>query len=415
MNIRGEGDIKEGRVANSGGPGSWQPEDSGSGSGAMTLGAILYQRRKGLILSWALIFGAFFIIAWFLPKEYTSQATVQVNTQNSMKFSLPEGLKMLDPKFNSGGSGTGVALAILDSRKMAMNMIEAFSLKKKYRTKWDHLAIKQFHKNFAYEVFDEGIVQVSFTHSSQDTVKIILDSILGYLNSESIKYSTSKAKLEFDFNRNLVDSVYLHMDSLSRDWIRFMSRNKMADFEKNVELSLRSYGQLEENLVQLEGEYTLAKIDNSKSPQERQNIRAMIDMLRRKKKNLLAGRTPLKGEEGQGFELAVNYDSIPSMAAYVEKLNLFVEKDKIVLRALLPKLEDSRIKMVETTPVLNMLDPSYIPPYKSGPKRGFIILLGTLLTGLAATIALVLWEILFNPSFRPKSVDDLLMHVRRYG
>ena len=70
--------------------------------------------------------------------------------------------------------------------------------------------------------------------------------------------------------------------------------------------------------------------------------------------------------------------------------------------------------MVETTPIINMIDPSYTPQYKSGPKRILILLFGTIIVGFLGTVFIVLREFLANPAFRPRNLDSLLMHVRSY-
>lgn len=394
------------------------PDTGDSKGAAAILLAVLINRRKRIAAAWVACFAVFAVIAFMLPKRYSTSVTFQMNSQGAMKLGLPEGLKMLDPRLGSGGQGQAVPLAILDSRKLAMTIIEMFHLKKRYRTKWDHLAIKAFRKNFEYEVFDDGVVTLSFTHPSRDTVKIVADSILSYLNRETKIYSSSKARQEFEFNKGQVDSVFRRLDSLSLAWIAFMKRTRMVDFERHVELSLRSYGKIQESLVELEGEYALSRIDNNRTPQDRDNLRTLIDLLRRKQADLSTSHAngSVKGPEGRKgrFDFSLDYDSIPSMSAYLEKINLLVEKDKIVLKALLPKLEDSRLKMVENTPVLNVIDPSYVPPYKSGPKRIFIIAVGTVVSGAILTTLLVLLEMFLNPAFRSRKLDELLVFAGRF-
>ncbi|HKP95108.1 MAG TPA: hypothetical protein VJ385_05060 [Fibrobacteria bacterium] len=383
------------------------PSRAGDVSAFGTFLAILFLRRVFFVGGWAVAFFGSILLAFLLPKEYKTETTFQINTQGGMKLGLPEGLKMLDPRFNSSGGGTALALSILDSRKLAMTMIEMYHLKKEYRTKWDHLAIKKFRKKFEYDVFDEGIVQISFIHSSPDTARLVADSILAYLNRESILYSTHKARQEFEFNRTLVDSVYANLDSLSRETIAFMNRTRIVDFERHVELSLKSYAKIQENLTELEGEFALAKIDNSKTPQDKDNLKTLIGMLRRKQ-----GELSHNPDSRKGFNFAMNYDSIPTMTAFMAKIDLNIEKNKTMLKVLLPKLEDSRIKTIETVPVLNVIDPSFTPPYKNGPKRALIIVFVTLGAGLLWTLLLGFRELAFNPRYRPASLALFLRKVR---
>lgn len=378
-----------------------------------TLLKFFFQKKKPLLWIWVASLGLFTTIAFLAPKEYQSQATFQVDADknSSLIGGVSEGLKMLDPGFHSS-QGIGVELAILDSRQLAVNMINMFDLKTKYETKWEQLAIKMFKKHLIYQDLDDGIVQISFTYSTPDSSKIILDSVLSYLNQESIEYSTNKARLEFEFDRALVDSVYAQLDSLSQEWVLFMQKNKMVDINENVQLSLRNYAAIEQNLVELESQYQLSKIDNAIPPQEKENLHAQIELLESKKREILSGTGGGLGSSEEDPELSINYDSVPKLSAYEAKFELLTEKDKTVLKALIPQMEESHVRMVETTPVLNILDPSFVPPYKSGPKRILIIFVGTLLMGIFLTGLLVMIELYRNPMFEAYGLRRALRQAR---
>lgn len=343
------------------------------------------------------------IVAFLLPKQYTTESVFQVETGGgSLKLPLPEGLKMLDPKFKS--SGTGITLAILDSRKLALTMVDAFDLRTRYRTKWEHQAIKRFRNDFESEVFDEGIIKIKFTYPSRDSVKIIADSIISFINKESIEYSTNKAKFEYQFNKAIFDSVMHEIDSLSQVGIEFLNRVGIVDFERHVDLSLKTYSKLQETLLGLESEYAVAKVENQKTPTELRGLQEMIGILKKKERDLTQRRTPKSRK--QGYSFGIDYDSVPAMGVYLEKLNYLVEKDKMIMKVMIPKLEDSRLRMIETTPMLNIIDPTYVPPYKSGPKRVLIMLLITFLIGGAYIACVIVWQLLYNPIYTTRSLQQ---------
>jgi tyrosine-protein kinase Etk/Wzc len=385
----------------------------GSSVTAMLVAAA-YLRRRALLLIWGLSFVTFFAVAMLVEKRYTSSVTIQVKGEESAPgLGLGEGLKMLSGGLGKG-SGTGTIFAVLESRQLAMTMIENFDLKNRYRTKWDHLAIKKFKKNFSSDEFDDEILQISFTHPSRDTAKLILDSILAYTNRRVAEYSSSKARLEFMFNERQVDSIYRRMDSLSDSWTSFMRKAGIAELKSNVELALRSYGAIEEALTLLEEKRALARVDNRVSPQDRKNIESQINALEERRRRLLAGAENAGTRAAGDYNLSIAYDSIPGMLAWQQKLEFLAEKDQILLKFLLPKLEQSRLKMVETTPVINIIDPSFIPPYKSGPKRGLIVVAGTLFSGTLLSLLLIFWEWFRNPAFGFPMMRGLFDHVRRF-
>ncbi len=370
----------------------------------------LYSRRKLLLWIWVAVFAACTVAAFMAPKRYTSATTVQISPEASQGSlgALSEGLKMLDPR--SGKSdGLGTALAVMESRQLAIAMIERFDLKRAYRTRWEHLAVKKFHKNLAFRTFDEGIVQLSFTHRDQDTCKIILDAITEYVNDRVIEYSSSKARQEFAFNRSLVDSVYARIDSVQAEAVSYLRRHNIVDVKSNLEVMLQSYAQIQDAILQLESRYAVAMSDNRVSLQERQNLKTQIEAMKRNRRELFLGRS---GGEGD-VQLSIAYDSMPSVAVWEQKMELLVERDKQILKVLLPKLEESRIKMVETTPVINVIDPSFVPPYKSGPKRALIMAVGTILVAGFLTFALMIRDLLRNPRFDFAGLRTFRKNVQR--
>jgi capsule polysaccharide export protein KpsE/RkpR len=379
-------------------------------------GAGLYRRRKLLAAGWAVFLALSLVVALLSKKHYTSETTVQINPEIEMGLGglAAEGLKMLDA--GSGTSqGLGTVLAIMDSRKFAMTMINDFGLKNVYKTKWDHMAIKAFRKNFTYQAFDEGIVSLSFTYPHKDSCKVILDSILGYINAKTIEFATSKARQEFAFNQRQVDSVYRRIDSIQLEAIAYLRRNNIVDVESNMEVVLLGYGQIQNAIMQLESQYAIAKIDNRVPPQEKQNLRAQLEALKQKRRELFADPGHGKSGSKRDYDLSVSYDSMPALAAWQERMKLMAARDEAILKILIPKLEHSRLKMVETTPVINVIDPSFVPPYKSGPKRAFIVLGITFGLGIVFTFLVLLFDLFRNPAIDPGGVKRFLRHVRAAG
>lgn len=378
--------------------------------------AALYLRRKLIMTLWIAAFIGSFIVAITAKKHYTSSVTFQIRSESSGPLGISEGLKMLGGKFNS--NGTGIVLSVLDSRDLAVSIIKRFDLKKRYRTEWDHLAIKEFRRSLSYESFDEGIVQMSFTYSSADSSKLILDSILSFVNRKSIEFNTHKARQEFEFSKMQVDSVYARMDSVRIAWVGVMQKKGLAELEGNVELAMKTYGMLEQALMEIEGKLVLAKSDDRVSPQERRNLESQLAALKKKRDKLFSGGTGIPsrgGNSGQEYELSIAYDSIPALLAWQEEIKFLAERDKLILKALLPKQEQSRLSMVELMPVINVIDPSYVPPYKSGPKRAYIIVFGTVIFGTLLSLLVMAWELYRNPSFTFPHVKGLMQDVRRYG
>lgn len=328
-----------------------------------------YQKKTITIVS----FGIFLIsalVAFSLPKVYKSSCTVQIKADINQGFSLPSGLDMLSGKLGSE-KGLGVAQSILESRKLSMRIIEDFNLMSRYKTKWEHLAILKFRKNFDFEIEDDGIIKLSFKFGQQDSAKIILDSILSYLNKESIKFATSKAKASFEFHQNMYDSLFTGIKENAKRSMDYMQKKNVFDLEQQIVSAASIYSNLEKKLFETKNELSNAKILNSMTPSQLETFENTIKNITKYQKSIVNKES----DPGSfNYKFAVKFDSIPQMKYQLEIQAFELEKDQKVLLALIPTLEKSRMDMINTTPVINIIDPTFRPPYKDGPKRALVII-----------------------------------------
>jgi capsule polysaccharide export protein KpsE/RkpR len=281
---------------------------------------------------------------------------------------------------------------------------------RKYRTKWMHLAVKRFQKNLNVDTYGEGIIKVDFTDPSQDSVKLMLDSILAYVDGKNRELATSKARMDFQFMQGQVDGIYADLNRISDSTITLLRKYNMADFSSQMEIGLGQLANIDQELTKLSSEEKSMLTDNSSPIIKIKQVQTMIAYLKQKQSQLLKGK-PVSVSKSS-FNFIPPYDTIPTLAKQFKFLEGEVKKNEGFLMMLLPRLQDTRIAMVENTPTISFIDPSFRPDYKSKPKRILIILI-IMVPGMFLLMAgMVFWDFLSRPDYASDSGREILRYVR---
>jgi capsule polysaccharide export protein KpsE/RkpR len=370
----------------------------------------VWSRRKQYGTIFLVVLALATLVAWILPKSYTTSATFQIKAKekSSLTAGLPKGLKMLDP-LSSENSGVSTVMAIFDSRQLAVDMIEKFHLMKKWHTPWLHLAIKKFTKCLNVEPYSEGIIHMDFTFDSQDSVKIIADSILAYVDARSRLLSTSKAKMDYDFLTTQVEDINADLNRLGDSAVSLLKQFNIADFQSQLQLGMEQLAKVDENLTELTTQQKLMETENSGPLIKMKQVKNVIGYLQSKQKQMLQGKPVVVG--GSKFSFTVPYDTIPHLQKEFKFLETEVKKNEAYLTMVLPRVQDARISMVENTPIMTFIDPTFRPGYKSKPKRILVIALIVVPAMFLSFVSLVLWDLLRSPKYASDPGRRLLRYV----
>jgi hypothetical protein len=95
---------------------------------------------------------------------------------------------------------------------------------------------------------------VDFTDPSQDSVKLMLDSILAYVDGKNRELATSKARMDFQFMQGQVDGIYADLNRISDSTITLLRKYNMADFSSQMEIGLGQLANIDQELTKLSSE-----------------------------------------------------------------------------------------------------------------------------------------------------------------
>jgi capsule polysaccharide export protein KpsE/RkpR len=363
---------------------------------------LLWGRRKFFLQAAAIGLFASTLLAFLIPKSYTS--TTQLMPPDPQSTS---GMAMMAAMTAKAGGGlAGVAgdllglknsgalfIGVLRSQTSQDRLIQQFDLRKVYgkqlvidtRTKLDeNTSISEDRKS--------GIITISVTDHSPQRAAALASAYVDQLNSLVSELSTSSAHRERVFLEERLKVAKQDLDDASNQLAQFSSKNTTLDIQQEGKAMLDAAGAIAGEMIaaqsQLEGLRQIYTDSNSRV----RSLNARVRGLRRQLEKL--GGSPAKGADGgtasasQSADPApaqtsgLPYPTIRSLPLLGAKYAEYYRRAKIqetVYEMLTGQYELAKVQEAKETPSVKVLDPARIPEKKSFPPRLVIMFLGTFL------------------------------------
>ncbi len=359
-----------------------------SNENAMTLGnrinTIVFGQMK-LILS--VFFAGFLIsggIAFWLDPEYESYAVFEIQDSGMQGFGLSK-IGMIGDLMGSVGNES--ATQLLDSRELKTALIRKFNLQKKWKRKTLHASLKKIDDYYSVSVIDEDYFKISAYHTSPDTAKMMVDFALQYFQKKHTSLKQKYARQKFDFYKSQVDVHVGAMIELSDTMVDFMKNNKVFEIKSQAEQIMNAVSDVDKEIlastVELKSMY-----ENywNKGTVKYESLIKRIDALKVYRATLLKGNLGMEGSSIPIPELK----KMPELSQRMKIMEKKIDLQQNLLALAIPQLEKFRLEMLDSSSSILTLDPSFVPDYKTRPKRAIIILLGMIVSGFVALAAATL-------------------------
>jgi uncharacterized protein involved in exopolysaccharide biosynthesis len=351
------------------------------------------------------------LIAILLPIRYRSTARLMPPDQQS-----GSGLAMLAAfagRAGGGGSGgigslggalggglgnvAGDLLGLKSSGALFLDMmqgptvqdhlIEQFDLRKVYGDRYwvdarrdlaSHTELKEDRKS--------GVISIAITDRDPRRAQQIAAAYVDELNKIVAQVSTSSARRERVFLEQRLKTVRQDLDSASKEFSEFASKNGTLDVPSQTKAMLEAEAGLQGQLVAAQSE-----LDGLKQIYTDNNIRvrtlqARIAGLKKQVEAMSGNRADLTSDTS---EITGDFPSIRKLPLVgVRWANLYRDAkiQETVFELLTQEYEFAKVQEAKEIPTVNMLDPPLIPERKSFPPRILITMLGTIFAFcLAAT------------------------------
>lgn len=393
---------------------------------------LLWDNRRSILRTSAVGLLASTLVAFLIPKSYTS--TAQLMPPDAQSSSA---LEMMAGMAAKAGGGLGAVasdllgvkssgplfVGVLRSQTAQDRLIEQFDLRKVYGKRLIMDARKKLDENTSIsEDRKSGIISIGVTDHNAQRAAALANAYVEQLNLLVAQLSTSSAHRERVFLEGRLKVAKQDLDDATNQLAQFSSKNRTLDIQQEGKAMLDAAGTIAGELIaaqsQLEGLRQIYTDNNSR-------VRAMqgrVAELRRQLEKLGGSQSntqknsplstlaksratdPSSGQPADppasqsadptSDQAAVQsggmpYPTIRSLPLLGAKYADYYRRAKIqetVFELLTQQYELAKVQEAKETPSVKVLDPGTVPEKKSFPPRLLIMFLGT---ALALSVSVV--------------------------
>jgi capsule polysaccharide export protein KpsE/RkpR len=373
--------------------------------------SLLWQHRRVLARVGAISMVVSLGIAFLIPKQYKSTASIMPPDQQG------SGAMMLAALLGHGGLGslgglatgllgghstTALYISLLESGTVRGHLIDRFDLQHVYHARYRITAAKRLaHHTKVTDDKKSGVITIEVEDTDPVRARDMAQAYLDELNKLLNLTSTSTARQERIFIEQRLQAVQNDLERAQLELSEFSSKNSTVDIKEQtramVDAGARVQGEL---LIEQSGLQSLRQIYGDGNVRVRQT-EARIDALHRELTQMTGSSAPLQppssgsitssDAEDKG-ELYPPLRQLPRLAVPYADLYRRVKVQETVYELLTQQYEMARIEEAKDTPVVSVIDTPGIPEKKSFPPRILFTLLLTFVSVLAAATLLLLRE-----------------------
>ncbi len=342
--------------------------------------ATIIKRRRLVYVNVIVVGIASLIVSLLLPKWYKAEAIILPPMHESFSLGLGGALgelagSMLGPsgyELPMLASRADVYETILKSRRVSQEVIHRFDLIKVYKSDNVDLALREIQNHLKTEVGRDGSLKVSF--EAKKNPQLAADVANHYVATlDRINQETSQSKA-----KNTRVFIEERLDAAKKDLAR--AEIALKEFqEKNNTLSLPEQTRAAvEGAAQLVGELTALRIQlgvmsAEMSPNHAQ-VQEVKNRIRQIDKMLLEIKTGSPAGSSSVDELMIPLQKVPELGLQYARLYRELKIQEVIFELLTQQFEQAKIREMEDTPTLQVLQQATPPILKSRPKRIVVIL-----------------------------------------
>ena len=351
-----------------------------------------------------------------LPNMYTSTTTLMPPDSTSSSSSLMSLLSTAGPAAAAGSAALGIKtpggvfVGILGSRRVQQSLVTRFDLVRHYKKRFIEDACKRLEADTDIrENVKSGIITVSAKADSPVLASNIAQGYVEELDSIVTHNSTSAARRERVFLEARLKEIKQDLDDSAKALSQFSTKNKTIDISSQGKAMVESGLKLQDQMVAARSE--LAALQQSYS---QDNIRvraaqARIAELQRQMDKMM-GSTGEPGPDASDSAYP-SVSELPALGLTYFDLERRVRVEEALWEALTKQYEAAKVQEAREIPTVRVLDAANVPQRRSFPIRSRIVILGAMLSLVAAftaVFATFVWEEMDAQDERKKLVTEIV-------
>jgi capsule polysaccharide export protein KpsE/RkpR len=347
----------------------------------------LNKKKIIFIASFTALIVSLILVLFVIDPIFYSAGVVKTSSQSSGLQNLlglsSGGLDIGDISSLSGGGGATKELAlytqILLSRRAVEAAIIKYNIMESENFKYMFDAVKFFRKEIIELVPDKqaGTLEIGIYDKDPVKAKEMADFMIAQLNQINIEMNVLNAKNNREFLEARYVNVSADLKNVEDSLIIFQNKFGVSP-ELSVQASLKVEIEIESEIKSEELKLELMRKILSPGEPEIKTQEDKISAL--KKQYELIHSTPSEYENTLGLK------GSPELVMNFLRIRREVEIQNKILTTIIPILEQSKIEEKRETPTVIILDSPNIPDKKAKPKRAYIVVGLTFLSGFLTFI-----------------------------
>lgn len=400
---------------------------------------LLWKHRRMLARVTAISLLVSLGIAFILPKQYTSSASIMPPDQQGSGAMMLAALTARSGSLGAlgglaggllgGHTSTELFIDLLQSGSVSGHLIDRFNLQHAYHNRYridtaKHLArITKITQNKK-----SGVITIEVEDTDRTRARDLAQGYLDELNNLVVRTSTSSAHRERVFIEQRLEKVKADLERAQLQLSEFSSTNSAIDIKEQTRAMVDAGARVQaELLIEQSGLESLRQIYGDGNVRVHET-EARIASLKGDLARMTGSSAPLVdgdlhgvtgAETGAGEKEGALYPplrQLPRLAVPYADLYRTVRVQEALFELLTQQYELARIEEAKDVPPVNVIDYPGLPERKSSPHRLLLTLLLTFLSFACASTIILLrihWATVDMSDPRKALAAEILPVVRR--
>lgn len=406
-------------------------EENNSGERLAQNIRLLWRRRKLLLKTGLTAAVAFALVAWMIPNQY--EATARLMPPDDIASNPMALLAGIAGKSSDGLSIAGDLLGfkstgklfvgILRSRTVEDDLVRRFDLRRVYWVRyWEDARKKLESRTEISEDRKSGIISVTVSDRDRARSAALAQAYVDELNMLVAQLTTSSAHRERVFLEERLKEVKRDLDAASVEFSQFASKNTAIDIPEQgkamVEAAALLQGQMIAAQSELSGLQQIYTANNVRVRSAQARVAELRDQLDRIGGKNIDNTNPQPSDD----TLYPSIRQLPLLGVRYADLFRRVKIEEVVFDTLTKQYELAKVQEAKEIPTVKVLDHPSTPEKKSFPPRLIIVVFGTILCLIVATLWIIgeqVWTTEIHTPVGALAADivhrlDMRMHLRMY-
>lgn len=350
-----------------------------------------------------------------LPNMYTSMTSLMPPDNISSSSNLMNLLSSAGSASSIGSSFLGmrtpgaVFVGILGSRRVQQSLVTRFDLVHHYKKHLIEDACKQLADSTDIrENAKNGIITINVKADNPVLASNIAQGYVEELDSVVAHNSTSAARRERIFLEARLMEIKQDLDDSAKALSQFSTKSRTFDIPSQGKAMVESGLKLEEQMVAARSELAGLQQSYSEDNVRIRTARARIAELQREIDKTI-GSTEEPGLDANNSAYP-SVSELPALGLTYFDFDRKMRVEEALWEALTKQYEVARVQEAKEIPTVRVLDVANVPQRKSAPARSRIVILGVMLSLIAAFMAVFatsIWEKIDAQDERKKLVMEI--------